>query len=82
MKRKRVNVLPAEGRRVHGNDLLTGGGDLVGGHAGVVQGQVGQGAEIGRVHLVQLGKRGGNAHAAAELLDKLDDRFRRMGTNR
>lgn len=49
-----------------------GWGDLVGGHAGVVQRKLCQRGKICRVHLVQLRKVCGDAHACTELTDKLD----------
>lgn len=71
-KWRRSQSLSAESSGIHRHHLVAGGGDLVGRHAGVVQGKLCQRGKICRVHLVQLRKVCGNAHPCTELTDKLD----------
>lgn len=61
-----ASSLPPEGGGVDRHNLLTSGGNLVGSHTGVVQGQFGQGGEVLGLHLVQLGQSRGYPNLTAE----------------
>ena len=67
-KWRRSQSLSAESSGIYRHHLVAGGGDLVGGHAGIVQRKLCQRGKICRVHLVQLRKVCGDAHPCTELM--------------